>query len=253
MNFNHRRKELEAEHIPEAIAQRLAAKKKHSYLGDAVLGAIDGCVTTFAVVSGVVGANLPQGIAMVLGLANLLADGFSMAVSNYQRAKSDKEQTEQARRIEEKHIDEVPAGEREEIRQIFSRKGFEGPILDEIVQIITQDRRRWVDTMLTEELGLQLESPAPLKAGIVTFIGFFLAGLIPLLPFLLATYLTGQEIFFMSISATGLSFFLIGVLKGWVLDHPLLVSGLETLLVGGCAATLAYIVGAWLRDFAGTF
>jgi hypothetical protein len=123
-------------------------------------------------VSGVIGANLPQGIAFILGLANLLADSFSRAVSNYQRAKSDKEQADQARRIEEKHIDEIPEGEREEIRQIFSRKGFEGPVLDEIVQVITQDRRRWVDTMLTEELGLRLESPTPLKAGIVTFIGF---------------------------------------------------------------------------------
>jgi len=253
MNFNRRLKELEAEHVPEAIAQRLAAKKKHSYLGDAVLGAIDGCVTTFAVVSGVVGANLPHGVAIVLGLANLLADGFSMAVSNYQRAKSDKERTEQARRREEKHIDEIPEGEREEIRQIFSRKGFEGSVLDEIVQIITQDRKRWVDTMLTEELGLQLEGPTPLKAGTITFVGFFLAGMIPLLPFLLTMHLTAQEVFFMSTCATGLSFFLIGVLKGWVLDRPLFFSGLETLLIGGCAAALAYIMGVWLRNFAGTF
>jgi VIT1/CCC1 family predicted Fe2+/Mn2+ transporter len=253
MNFNRHRKELEAEHAPEVIVQRLIAKKKHSYLGDAVLGAIDGCVTTFAVVSGVVGADLPHGVAIVLGLANLLADGFSMAVSNYQRAKSDKEQTEQARRMEERHIDEIPEGEREEIRQIFSRKGFEGPILDEIVRVITQDRKRWVDTMLTEELGLRLEGPAPLKAGIVTFAGFFLVGMIPLLPFLLAMHLSTEGVFFISTCATGLAFFLIGVLKGWMLGRPLFISGLETFLVGGCAAMLAYLTGVWLRDFVGIF
>lgn len=253
MNSNPYHKELEAQHIPEVIAKRLDAEKRHGYLGDAILGAIDGCVTTFAVVSGVVGANLPRGVAIVLGLANLLADGFSMAVSNYQRAKSDKEQTEQARRIEEMHIDNIPDGEREEIRQIFSRKGFEGPVLDEIVRIITQDRKRWIDTMLTEELGLQLESPVPFKAAMATFVGFFLAGMIPLLPFLLAVQLTTQGIFFMSACATGLAFFLIGVFKGWVLGFSLFASGLETLLIGSCAAALAYIMGVWLKDYAGFF
>ena len=108
---------------------RLAAHKPYSYVGDAVLGAIDGCVTTFAVVSGVVGANLPQRVALILGLANLCADGFSMAVSNYQKAASDIQRIAQARGIEARHIAEVPEGEREEIRQIFAQKGFQGPLL----------------------------------------------------------------------------------------------------------------------------
>ena len=85
MDKNCQRATLQAQHTPNAIAACLAATKSHSYVGDAVLGAIDGCVTTFAVVSGVVGAHLPQGVALVLGLANLCADGFSMAVSNYQK------------------------------------------------------------------------------------------------------------------------------------------------------------------------
>lgn len=251
MQIRRQHEELKAQHLPGAIAARLTAKKQHSYLGDAVLGAIDGCVTTFAVVSGVVGANLPQGVAIVLGLANLLADGFSMAVSNYQSTQSDKEQIEQARRMEEMHIDIIPEGEREEIRQIFSRKGFDGPILEEIVEVITQDRKRWVDTMLTEEIGLQLESPTPLKAAMVTLVAFCVVGLIPLLPFLFTLYLTPQAIFLVSVGATGLAFFVVGMLKGHLLERPRFISGLETLFIGGCAAGLAYLVGAWLRDFAG--
>lgn len=244
--------ELKAQHEHGAIAARLAAKKSHSYVGDAVLGAIDGCVTTFAVVSGVIGAHLPHGVALVLGLANLCADGVSMAVSNYQKAKSDVERTAQARRREERHIEVVPEGEREEIRQIFAQKGFAGPLLEEIVAVITRDRQRWVDTMLTEELGLQLDRPVPWKAALATFAGFFLAGMIPLLPFLVPLPLTAPSLSWGSAAATGATFFLIGVLKGRVLSRPMLASGLETLLIGGGAASLAYIVGVWLKDFAGT-
>lgn len=64
--------------------RRLAESRHPSYLGDAILGSIDGCVTTFAVVAGAAGGGFSSGVVIVLGIANLLADGFSMAVSNYQ-------------------------------------------------------------------------------------------------------------------------------------------------------------------------
>ncbi len=151
---------LDDEHTPAAIRRRLRSATEHSYLRDFVLGAMDGTVTTFAVVAGVAGAGLPSSVAIVLGLANLLADGFSMAAGNYLSTKTDRELVDRARRIEEMHVEQVPDGEREEVRQIFAAKGFEGSILDEIVNVITTDRRRWVDTMLTEEHGLRLESPS---------------------------------------------------------------------------------------------
>ncbi len=247
-----RQEALEREHSPDVIAERLAAKRHHSYLGDAVLGAIDGCVTTFAVVSGVVGANLPHRVVVILGFANLLADGFSMAVGNYQKSKSDRQRVDQFRRIESQHIDDVPEGEREEIRQIFKRKGFEGPVLEEIVSVITKDREQWIDTMLTEELGLQLESASPIKSALTTFAAFIILGLIPILPFMLPLNLQPQSIFIASAIATSIAFFVIGILKGRELEQPALRSGLETLVMGCCAAALAYGVGVWLRSFAGT-
>jgi VIT1/CCC1 family predicted Fe2+/Mn2+ transporter len=252
MDRSRSRTELQTQHTPSAIATRLAAQKPHSYVGDAILGAIDGCVTTFAVVSGVVGANLTQGIALVLGLANLCADGFSMAVSNYQKATSESQRLAQAWRIEDQHIEEIPEGEREEIRQIFAQKGFRGAMLEDIVAVITQDRKRWIETMLTEEHGLPLTGPVPLTAALVTFAGFSLAGLIPLVPFVLPLPLPASARFVASACATGVAFVLIGVLKGQVLERPRLRSGLETLLVGGSAATLAYLVGVWLHRLVGT-
>lgn len=156
-----KRQQLVAEHHPDAIKTRLNAARNHSYLGDAVLGGIDGCVTTFAVVAGTVGGGFSGVVAIVLGFANLFADGFSMAVSNYQATKSQGERVEQARRLEEQHIAQVPEGEREEVRQIFLQKGFEGQVLDDVVEVITSNQKLWVDTMLTEELGLQIDGPRP--------------------------------------------------------------------------------------------
>ena len=142
-------------HTPDAIATRLASATEHSYLGDFVLGAVDGTVTTFAIVAGVAGAQLEGGItiAIILGLANVLADGFSMAVSNFLRARADREVVEQFRRMEEAHIDEVPAAEREEIRQIFAGKGFGGDVLDRIAMALLER-----ETLETSDLDLILKN-----------------------------------------------------------------------------------------------
>lgn len=250
MSVPHDLSELRAQHEAAAIEARLAAAKQNSYLGDTVLGAIDGCVTTFAVVAGAAGAGLSAGVAIVLGCANLLADGFSMAASNYQRAKSEHELLARARRVEEMHVREVPDGEREEVRQIFAAKGFNGSSLEDIVSGITQERKLWVDTMLTEELGLRLDPPRPVLAALTTFAGFCVAGLLPLSPYLLPG-VPAAWMFPVSAAATGCTFFGIGALKGRLLSQPWLRAGLETLCVGGAAALLAYLVGALLQDWVG--
>jgi len=237
-------------HSREAIMERVAKKPKHSYLGDGILGGIDGVVTTFAVVAGVYGAGFPPLVAIILGCANLLADGFSMAVSNYQNSKSQRELVDRARREEERHIKLVPEGEIEEIRQIFYRKGFRGSTLEEVVKVITSDHKLWVDTMLTEELGLQVHSPNPVRAGITTFMSFFLVGIIPLLPFLISG-LTSEQHFHLSTVVTLISFFGIGVAKGIVLEINVFRAGFETFLNGSAAAALAYAIAYILKHYIG--
>lgn len=237
---------LRAEHLPEAVRGRLAGQKRHGYMGDAVLGGVDGCVTTFAVVAGSVGAGFPAVVVIILGFANLIADGFSMAVSNYLNTKSQGEAVEKARRMENRHIDQIPEGEREEIRQIFAGKGFEGEVLEKIVQVITGDRNLWVETMLVEELGLQIEGPRPLRAGLATFVAFGVVGLVPLLPFLLPGAVMAADRFGASAIMTAVAFAGVGLIKGYVVERPILRSGAETLFIGGGAAALAYGIGLLL-------
>jgi len=242
--------ELLREHSPEAIGKRLQRGGISQNISDIILGGIDGCITTFAVVAGVIGAGFSSSVAIVLGFANLIADGFSMAVSNYESSKARKEFAEGLRQIEQEHIDKVPAGEREEIRQIFRKKGFEGDILEEIVGTISRDRHLWIETMLTEEYGIQKTDPDPVKSAVATFTAFLFVGAIPLLPFLSPLPETRYQ-FILSTCLAAMMFFSIGMLKSLVFDMPVFISGLRTLLTGGTAAALAFITGFLLREIFG--
>ncbi len=242
---------LAASHTAAAIQRRLERGARHSYLRDFIFGAVDGAVTTFAVVSGVAGANLSAGIVVILGIANLVGDGFSMAVSNFLATRADQELREMARKMEEAHIEQVPEGEREEIRQIFAAKGFKGEALEKAVAIITSDKRRWIDTMLKEELGFADEGISPWKAGLATFTAFIFVGLLPLLSFLVR--LCAPELkfnpFFVSAVLTGAAFFIVGAFKSRFVGEKWFRAGLETLVVGGAAAGLAFAAGAILQKF----
>lgn len=239
-----------SDHRPEGIRARLNRRKPHDYLGDAVLGALDGCVTTFAVVAGATGGALAPVVVIILGFANLIADGFSMAVGNYHATKSHNEHVDKIRRQEDRHIEEIPDGEREEIRQIFADKGFEGDTLERVVDTITSSRKVWVDTMLTEEYGLSLDGPDPIKAAWVTFLAFLVAGFVPLIPYLLPT-LEPATMFKASCIVTAAAFFGIGWLKARQLEQPQFRGAMQTLLTGGGAAILAYIAGHLLRSWIG--
>jgi VIT1/CCC1 family predicted Fe2+/Mn2+ transporter len=236
-------------HTPAAIQNRLRAGPPHSYLRDFIYGAVDGVVTTFAVVSGVAGAGLPSNIVIVLGAANLAADGFSMAVSNYLGTRADRQLVERARRTEEEHIAAYPEGELEEIRQIFRSKGLSGNDLERMISVVTSDRKRWIDTMIQEEYGLVLEGASPWRAAAITFGAFVLLGALPLIPFVWKFFSpnTVLEPYSVSSILTGIAFFLVGAIKGRFVFQRWFRAGTETLIVGGAAAVLAYLVGVALR------
>jgi VIT1/CCC1 family predicted Fe2+/Mn2+ transporter len=238
--------ELIREHAPDAVAARLQRNRAPHNVSDAILGGVDGCITTFAIVTGAVGAGFPPHVSLILGIAKLFADGLSMAVSNYESIKAHNDFVDATRREEERHIEQVPEGEREEIRQIFAQKGFDGAVLERIVQTITADRRLWVETMLAEEHGLQGPHPNPARAGAVTFAAFVLVGAIPLSP-LLITSLSVPTQLYASLALAAVVFFAIGSLKSLVFGQPAIRSGLATLVTGGAAAGIAYVVGYLLR------
>jgi vacuolar iron transporter family protein len=232
-------------HEKKAITRRLKAQKEPSFLGDAVLGGIDGCVTTFAVAAGAAGAGLPAFIVVIMGFANLFADGFSMAASNFMRAKSERDKVNQTMLIEETHIKLIPEGEREELRQIFEMKGFHDEVLEKIVNTISSDKKLWINTMISEEYSLAIGGPSPVKEAVVTFISFLVVGFIPVIPFLFGALPLSLQ-FKLSMMITTITFFLIGLIRGFVLQYKVLQSGVLTLFTGGGAALLAFLIGLFL-------
>jgi vacuolar iron transporter family protein len=232
---------LEHSHTKEAIHARLAGDPRISYLRDWIYGGIDGVVTTFAVVAGVVGADLPSRIVLILGLANLVADGFAMAAGNYSGTQAERDDYDRLLAVERKHIAIVPDGEREEIRQIFGAKGFSGDQLERIVDVITADDSRWARTMVVEEYGLAPTPKSPIFAALSTFAAFTLCGLVPLVGYLGAGGLAP------SVVATGMVFFAIGAVKSkWSLTSWWR-SGFGTFVIGMSAAALAFCVGFGFR------
>ena len=230
---------MEHEHTPEAIRARLADPPRTSYLRDWIYGGIDGSVTTFAVVTGVGGAALSVRVILILGMANLLADGFSMAASNYLGTRTEHQEADALRSREQRHIDHDAEGEREEVRQIFAAKGFAGDDLERAVHTVTSDHERWIDFMLAEEYGLARALRSPMAAALATFSAFALCGLIPLLPFLLRA----PDAYAWSVIMTALTFFVIGSLRSRWLLLSWWRAGLESLAIGGIAAALAYAAG----------
>ncbi|MGB7319696.1 MAG: VIT1/CCC1 transporter family protein [Planktotalea sp.] len=230
---------IEHGHSHEEIAKRIGAPAGRGVLRDVVYGGIDGSVTTFAIVAGVAGAGLSPFIIIALGLANVLADGFSMAAGNYSGTKAEVDNIRRIRAIEERHIELHPQGERDEVREILSLKGLTGQVLEDATNEITQDRENWIALMMEGEYGLGGVDPHPMRAALATFVAFLIAGMVPLLPFVFGM----QNAFATSTVLTMTVFFAIGAYKSkWSLD-PWWRSGLETFLIGGAAAAIAYGVG----------
>ncbi len=241
--------QLRAQHTTSAVRRRLGVAS-HSYLRDFVYGAIDGIVTTFAVVAGVAGAGLEDRVVIILGAANLVADGFSMAMSNLLGSRAEAQQRARARLEEQRHIELVPEGEREEIRQIYAAKGLAGETLEAVVEAITADRELWLKTMVTEELGYAPSERSPVRAAATTFAAFVALGTLPLLVFAfqVASDVDISAPFAWSALLAGIAFFAVGTFKSRFVDQAWWNAGLETLALGGIAAVLAYAIGIALQN-----
>lgn len=219
-----------------------------SYLSEFVYGGMDGCVSTFAVVAGASGAGLDSSIIIILGFSNLFADGFSMSIGAYLATKTEKDNYNKYKEREYWEVENTPESEVEEIRAIYKAKGFDGELLEQIVEVITSDKDRWVDTMMKEELKMMEEQKSPWFIGLVTYCSFSLIGLIPLVIYVwdFISPIEGN-LFFWAATLTGIGFVIIGLLKSYVTKTNVWKDVLETLLLGVVAAFVAYYVGDFLE------
>lgn len=229
------------------VSERIHSIAKGKYIGDLVYGSNDGIITTFAVVSGAAGAAISSGVIIVLGVANLIADGISMGVSSYLSNKSRLDFQKKQRAIEEREVDTVPEKEKEEVRVILKEWGIEAEKIEGVVESITKDKKKWVDLMMRDELGIIEETDiSPRGHGVVTSLSFISAGTLPLVPYMFG--LAAEYQFPVSIIATAVSLFIVGALRVHVTGTNWFKSGLQMLLVGGLAASASYFVGAAVKQ-----
>ncbi len=242
-------------HDPDVIANMPEEEHKESgqYIGDLVYGGLDGIITTFAVVSGVAGASLGASIVIIMGLANLFADGFSMAVGAYLSSKSEQEYYDREREREAWEVEQFPEGERAELRQIYISRGYTEEETDQIMEIQTRKKERWVNTMMIDELGMLHDERNPLYSALATFIAFVVVGAVPLLIYLLGLVIeiSPDVMFPVSIVLSAFALFGLGAAKVFLTAKNIFRSGFEMLIVGGLAAVVAYLIGALLKGVGG--
>lgn len=239
------------EQLPAGFAERRQEKlrqiTKGEYVADFVYGANDGIITTFAIVTGAVGASLPTSVVIILGLANLLADGFSMGASSFLSTLSERNFHRSIKQEQAEDIDERPEIAREEVRSILREWSVPRDILNPLVSVFTRDRRKWISFIMRNEFNITDEDTKhPFRHGLATFVAFVIAGFLPLIPYIFG--LKGNQ-FIISIIATGAALFFTGAAQSLLTNKKWwLRSGVQMLIVGGVAAAVSFSIGFLLKS-----
>jgi vacuolar iron transporter family protein len=210
-------------HDPERVEESLrrdtaAGTWFGSYIGSLVYGGLDGIITTFAVVSGVAGADLGANVILILGIGNLLADRLSMGTGDYLSTKSEREYYDREARRQAWEIDRFPDGQKAELRALYRQHGYRKGEADRLVDIQTPKKSRWVNAMMIEELGMLKEDANPQYNATATFVAFVLAGSLPLLVYLigLVTPIASDTAFRVSVLLSALALLGLGAAKVFV-------------------------------------
>lgn len=246
MTFAIKRRHLPPEDHDQLLYHRHDDPHRYtSALADVILGGQDGLVNVLGIVLGIAAATSDARIVLVAGLAATFAESISMAAVAYTSTLAETAHYESELEREYRHVHMVPAVEREEIRAIYRRKGFEGELLDQIVEKITADKDIWVGVMMSEEHQLTpTNRKDAIRSAIIVGTAAVVGSLIPLIPFLLLDVRTS---IWVSLCISALTLFIVGFYKAHTtVGHPG-KSGLEMAIIGTVSALVGYLVGIMLK------
>lgn len=216
------------------------AHKVHGeWIRDITLGANDGLVSILTLLAGVAAAASGD-VVLLAGIAGLVAGAISMGVGAYVSAKAYGAFYRQELEREIREMKELPDVEREEIREIYRRRGFRGELLERVVDTITSDPRVWLKVMMSEELGLSAQFARPLGAAGVVFAAFIAGGAVPVLPFV---FLDGLAALGSSMVVTTGALLLAGAVRSRFTGERPLAAGLELVGMAAVGVGIAYLIG----------
>jgi len=224
------------------------------FLKPLIFGGLDGILTSFAIVAGAAGGSLPIPVVLVLGFSNIFADALAMGVGEFLSSKAENEWILSERRRENWEMENYPEGEIREMIDIYETRGMTREDATMVIQTMSKYKDFFVDVMMAEELALQVpdvdHKTESMKEGVVMFCAFATFGSLPLLGYVLIPELfpsCGEEVLFTTACVvTGLVLFGMGCVKSIFSSANWFKCGLETLLLGGACATVAYTVGQFV-------
>jgi vacuolar iron transporter family protein len=232
---------------PKATSADVAAEHRdehrdRNWLRDVILGGQDGLVNILGIILGVIAAGGSTPILIATGLAAAITESISMGAVGYTSTVSERDYYEAQRAREAAEVEDVPDVERREVREIYADKGFSGELLDRVVDTITANRDRWVETMMDEELHLQpVESVDIIRSSVVITIATLIGHLIPLVPFLV---LPRTPALVSAIVLSGGVLFSVGVYSAVTLVGDWRRNGLQMVAIGLGAAALGFAVSS---------
>jgi len=210
-------------------------------LREVVFGAQDGILSTVALVTSVAVAVGDTSTVLVAGFAAALAGMISMATGAYlgSRAEQDVRQAEIAR--EAKELEENPAEELAELVVIFQREGRTYEEATQMADEISQDKDLWLRTLVEKEIGISLEETTnPVKDALVMGVSFVVAAFVPIGPYL---FLDSKTAIPVSVAASLIGLFVLGVGKGRIVQKSPLLQGLEIVGIGVVSAGIGFALG----------
>lgn len=236
-------------HTIQAIHESIRHKEEHltSFnLPEIILGGQDGLVNVLGVILGVAAATQNTSIVVAAGLAATFAESISMAAVVYTSKLSQADYYTSEYEREKWEIDHLSEGEKEEIRQLYASYGFSGEILDNIVDIITSDKKIWLKVMMEQELKLRpIERKDALPAAGIVGISALIGSFIPLAPFFFLSI--GWSIA-LSLTVSSITLFIVGLYKAkQTLGRKLARSGLEMMVIGMISAMVGYLIGSLVK------
>lgn len=229
------------------------SEEKHkgaSKLRDIILGGQDGLVNVLGIVLGLAVASQDLRIILAGGLAATFAESVSMAAVAFTSRRAEQSYYESEYEREKMEIKEVPEEEREEIREIYRKKGFSGELLEQVTEKITSNEEVWLDEMMKFELGLQpVETKHALSSGVVVGLAALVGSIIPLIPFFFLRPLQASinEAVIISLFISAITLFAIGAYKAKTTVGDWKKSGLEIAVIGILAAFVGYAVGLFFQ------
>jgi len=217
-----------------------------SGIRDFVFGFGDGINTSLGIAAGVGGADVSSSIIILAALVGMFTGAKAMAVQNYLAVKAQRELLKSEIAREEWEIDNKPDIERKEIEEIYRAKGFEGKDLEMVVNKITSNRKVWLDTMLTEELKLNIEVlGSPIKSAFRMFGAFLIGGILPIIPFF---FLSGYLPLVIAIGISLSTSFMVGAVKSRLAQTSIIKGGLEMAGLGTGIALVGFGIGTELAN-----